>query len=233
MNLKDKMDAAQKEYGGGNTDFFKFDKSGNYKMRLLSDVEAIATHFFGKGVPASVCYGKAEGCPFHKSEDDQPSVKFSAYMLDKRDGKVKLGEFPYSVVAAIGDLQASEDWGFSDYPMPYDITVIVDKEEKDFKKMYKVQPSPNRAAITGEQEDELKQKLAALPVEKYIASRKNKAMEGHKAAGIWVDEATRAANERERLAEGARVAAEHGLDKASGSEIKYPDEDINPEDIPF
>lgn len=232
MSLKDEMDKVAQENGmSGSTDFFSFKKSGSYTLRILSKPLAMATHFFGKGTPGAVCYGKLHGCPFHTIEHENPSVKFQCYVIDRADGKVKLAEIPWSVVSIISEYEQDPDWAYSQYPLPYDIRVNVDKENKDPKSMYKTIGVPRRENITTEEENAYLKKSGELPVEKYIEARKAKQIEKHKVAGIWLDEASREEIERKRLEEGRAVAEAHKGDVVD--DIKYPDEEINPEDIPF
>ncbi len=231
MSLKDEMDQVAQEHGmNGNADFFSFKKSGDYTLRILSKPLAMATHFFGKGTPGSVCYGKLEGCPFHTADHENPSVKFQCYVIDRTDGKVKIAELPWSVVSVISDYELDPDWSYQGYPLPYDIRVKVDKENKDPKSIYKTLGVPRREPLTVEEENAYSRKQGELSVEKYIEGRKTKQIEKHKEAGIWITEEQRAEIERKRLEEGARIAAEQG---DVVPEVKYPDEEINPEDIPF
>jgi hypothetical protein len=228
-------DAAEEHGLGGGTDFFHFSKSGDYKLRVLTQPVPMGTHFFGKGVKGSVCYGGPKGCPFHgiipTSETGEyyknPTVKFNAYVLDRTDGKVKLGELPWSVVSVLSDLEKHEDWTFDGYPMPYDITVKYDKENKDPKQIYKTIASPKREPITTEVENELIEKTTKQTVEAYVESRKTKQMQEHKDKGIWLSEDVRAERQREFL-EKAQVEPTGEVPT-----IEYPEETINPEDIPF
>src|SRR6185436_12988590 len=154
MSLRDDMKKDQEQYGAGKKgDFFRFEKSGVYKLRVLAKPIALATHFFGKGVPASVCYGQDKGCPFHGG--DGPSVKFQTYVLDRTDGKVRLGELPWTVVDALATYEEDPDYTFTEYPMPFDIKVTVDKENSDPKQIYKVMPSPKHETLSSDEMGEL------------------------------------------------------------------------------
>lgn len=226
MSLKDDMQKDQEQYGAGKKgDFFQFKKSGLYKIRILSKPVALATHFFGKGVPSSVCYGEDKGCPFHGG--DGPSVKFQTYVLDRADGKVHLGEIPWSVLSAIADLETDEDYSFSGYPMPYDVKITVDKENTDPKQIYKLVPSPAKTELTAAEQAELDQKLSKMTVEVYVEKRKNDALQKHKDDGTYEREMER----RGKLDAELKQAMEENAGKEPA--IKYPDEEINPEDIPF
>lgn len=176
------MQQASEEHGvGGGGDFFQFEKSGVYKLRLLTPAFPIATHFFGKGVAAKVCYGADKGCPFHgdkaprneNGDEAKPSVKFMAYVIDRRDGKVKMGELPWSVISAVTTFQEDEDYAFEDFPMPYDIKVTVDKDASAAN-IYKTLAVPARTDVTAEEMDEFTQKNDKKRPDVYIEQRKAK-----------------------------------------------------------
>jgi hypothetical protein len=176
MSTKDLIDKASKEYGTGGSDMFQFKKSGKYTIRLLTDPAPIATHFLGKGQGAYVCFGKDKGCPFHKDTDKAPSLKFMVYLVDRSDGKVKLGELPYSVIAKVADYEEDEDYAFEAYPMPYDIKVTFDKENSDPKQIYKVLASPKKADLKEEETTALSESMEKLTPADYVEKRKAKAL---------------------------------------------------------
>lgn len=179
---KDLLNQAKDDYGvGGNADFFQFDKAGEYRFRQLTAGFPLATHFFGKGMKAKVCYGTDKGCPFHgakapqddKGNEKKPSVKFICYVLDRRDGKIKLAELPYSVIKVVTDLQEDSDYAFEDFPAPYDLKVTFDKEASPAD-MYKTLPSPKIEPLTAEQADELEEKMKKITPSAYVEKRKEK-----------------------------------------------------------
>lgn len=224
MSLKDEMNQEAENYGaGGSNDFFRFSKSGVFKIRLLTKPVALATHFFGKGQPSAVCYGQKDGCPFHRNEDEKPSLKFIAYVLDRATGKISLGELPWSVVSAVADLEEDEDYAFKSYPMEYDIKITVDKDAAPAD-MYKTMPSPTKSEITPEEATELKDKYEKLTPESFVEKRKDKQLAKHKEDGTWEREQKR----REEVQAGIEEAKEN----AKGN-LEYPEEELNPGDIPF
>lgn len=180
---KDLLNQAKDDYGvgGGSDDFFQFDKTGEYRIRQLTAGFPLATHFFGKGIKAKVCYGVEKGCPFHgkgaprddKDGEKKPSVKFVCYVLDRRDGKIKLAELPYSVIKVVTDLQEDSDYSFEDFPAPYDLKVTFDKEASPAD-MYKTLPSPKIEPLTAEQADVLEEKLKKITPNAYVEKRKEK-----------------------------------------------------------
>lgn len=192
---KELMNQASTDYGvgGSNNDFFSFDKSGEYRLRLLTAAFPIATHFFGKGVPAKVCYGAGKGCPFHgekapkdekTGEDKKPSVKFIGYVIDRKDNKVKFGELPWSVISAVTDLQDDSDYAFADFPMPYDIKVKVDKDAAPAN-MYKTLATPSQVPVESELMKVFEEKMTKITPEQYVEKRKNKQLEADSAENVY------------------------------------------------
>lgn len=182
---KDLLNQAKEEHGvGGGGDFFQFDKTGEYRIRQLTAGFPLATHFFGKGQKSKVCYGAERGCPFHgekapkddKGNEKKPSVKFVAYVLDRRDGKIKLGELPYSVIKVVTDLQEDSDYAFEDFPAPYDLKITYDSSASPAD-MYKTLPSPKIEPLTEEQAEELEEKMKKITPDAYTQKRKDKQME--------------------------------------------------------
>lgn len=202
------MNRDAEEHGmGGNKDFFQFEKSGSYVLRVLTKPLALATHFFGKGQPSSVCYGYEKGCPFHgtgapkddKGKEKAPSVKYMAYVIDRSDGQIKIGELPWSVVSRIADFEEDTEIGFSEYPMSRDIKVKVDKENKDPKSMYKTDSSVKEIPVEGDTLIDLNKKKEHTTIEQFIQKRKEKQLEKHKNDGTWDKEMQRRKELGERL----------------------------------
>lgn len=226
LSIKDQMKQDGEEYGTGQqSDFFRFEKTGDYKFRILAPMVALATHFFGAGQPSHICYGMHKGCMFHgataprddKGNEKKPSLKYTTYILDRTDGKVKLAELPWSVVSVVGDLEVDEDYGFSGYPMPYDVKVKYDKENKDPKAMYKTIAVPLRVPIAPEELTQFEEKMKKMTPEAYVNKRKEKQLEKHMQDGSF----QRAAEERERKLKEARE--ESFQSDAVEPVIEYPE----------
>lgn len=180
---------AQEQYGAGvgGTDFFKF-KEGKNRIRILEIGEMIATHFVGgKGY---TCFGIKNGCPYHgdgapRNEDGtlrKPSAKLITYVIDRADEEPipKLAEIPYSVVKQINTFAMEKDYAFSEFPMPYDITVNYASKAAP-NDMYKVIPSATRDAVP---EEILGKLTEVMPVGQIVERKKARAQ---KAAGVEVD----------------------------------------------
>ncbi len=196
----------QKKYGSGPGDYFEFENKGVYRIRILNQPKVVATHFFGKGNPSVVCVGIDEGCPFHKGDEKKPSIKLATYVIDRKDGKVKMAELPLSLSYSLNDLQEDQDFAFEDFPMPYDVKVTYDPDNADPKAKYRMMGSPTKAELTQEEKDSLAAKMAKETPEQYVEAKKKRQKEK---SGVTPSTTTKE------------------------DAIEYPAEDINPDDIPF
>lgn len=204
----DQLDDQIKGYGGNvSSDRFEF-KEGENRMRILTFPEVLATHFVGgRGGTAHTCVGIEDGCKFHGVEDKAPSLKLVSYIIDRVDGKVKLAELPLSVRYSLKDLQEDSDFEFVDFPMPYDVKIKHDPQNSDPKAKYRLMGSPNKADLTQEEEEGLAEAMGKLTPEQYVEKKK--------------------AKERGNLETTQSTPAE------SEDKIKYPEEKVDPKDIPF
>lgn len=210
MGFMDDVKRESEQYGGnvGNSDFFKFEKAGLYRVRLLVKPRVLATHFFGKGVPAVVCVGKEKGCQYHKEGDKSPSIKLVTYVIDrqKEGNPVKLAELPLSISYSINDLQNDPDFAFEDFPMSYDVKIMYDPDNSDPKAKYRLQPSPKQEPLTADESARLEEAMKKITPDQFVEKRKEK-----------------------QLTKGTTPATT----SAPEDTIDYPAEDINPDDIPF
>ena len=176
MNFKEMINQEAREYGGGGqSDKFEFDREGVYRMRILCMPKVLATHFFGKGNPSTICVGIEKGCPFHKEDAvNKASLKLVTYIIDRKDSKVKLAELPLSVSYSMDDLKNDEDFAFDEFPMPYDVKITYDPNNPDPKAKYRMVGSPKREELTDEETQELEQALTKMTPEDYVAKRKEK-----------------------------------------------------------
>lgn len=235
MSLRDQMKEDQKKYGTENKDFFRFEETGNYRLRVLTNPipNVLATHFFGTGMPSHVCYGTDKGCPFHgefapKDKDGnikQASIKYQAYVIDRRDNLVKLAELPYSVCIRLADFEEDEDFKFDGFPMPMDIKIKVDKETKSPKEMYKTECSPKLEPLTEAENKAFEEAIKRMTPEDYVEKRKQKQLDKHMESGIWQKEQDRQKTISEKIHDAIDAHKQIGQD--------YPEENISSEDIPF
>jgi hypothetical protein len=92
----------------------------------------------------------SECLPHPGTYQGKPNFKWLCYVLDRLDGKVKPFFMPHTIYKALEAYQLSEDFGFVDVPMPYDITVQADGAgTKEVK--YTVMPGREKPLTAAEQ----------------------------------------------------------------------------------
>jgi hypothetical protein len=94
------------------------------------------------------------------------SFKWLCHVIDRRDGKVKPFFMPHTIYKQIEALQDSEDYGFTDVPMPYDVRINAKGAgTKDVE--YSLIPAKKETLLTeAEREDLAQQKPLAELQEK-------------------------------------------------------------------
>ena len=173
------MKKATEEYGvgGGNTEFLRFESSGDFKIRVLTPGYPMGTYFYGKGTKPRIAYSEMpdelKPTDPETGEKAKPNVKFVCYVIDRADNNIKLAELPWTVVKAITNYQEDEDFAFDDFPMPFDIKVTFKKDAAPAEK-YTVLPNPNRTELTEEMHAAFEEKMEAMTPEQYIEKRKEK-----------------------------------------------------------
>ncbi len=193
------------------TDYFKFQEGLN-KIRVLSKGEVLAEHF-----KLGICFGMEKGCPFHTEEYKltPARIKWLMWIIDRSDNKIKLAKMPYGVIKVIGDLQKNEDFAFDEVPMPYDITIsATNAGTKEVK--YSVMPSIKRTEIT---EEETLKYDEQTPVEEIVQKMKDKQREKVSQDPLF-----------QRRQEELRQELESSTGEVDSI---YPEEEINPNEIPF
>jgi len=198
-----------KEYGiGGKKGGWYEAQEGENRIRVVSGFEVLAKYWAnGKmlgiassKVPPPMTTDKETGEPVPM----KPSVKFLMYVIDRKDGKVKVAEFGWSIVDAMRKLSQNEEYGFEGLP-PYDM--ILTKTVKNGGKnisdtSYQVLPARANSTLTDEEMGEI---AGLTPIEEVVKRIKAQAM------GVG-DEDT---------------SAEDELDRSAVEEV----EEINPEDL--
>jgi len=202
--FKQQEEEARKEgfkSGGG---WFKFVEGGNL-FRVISEPEMIfEKHNTG------ICY---TDCGY------EGSPKLMCYVLDRKDGKVKIAKLPYTVGTTIVSFESNEDYAFEGFPMPYDIRVnAVGAGTKEVE--YTVVPRPVREPVENKVLDELNAKKPMLEV---ITKMKEAKKAEHMADGSFQAEQERRAKLKDELSE----------KRGTPDSVAYPTDDISPEDIPF
>lgn len=224
--INQQLQDGQREAGISSNGFFRF-KSGENRMRILTEGSVIATHFFGKGQKATTCYGEQKGCPFHgegapknkEGKEAKPSIKYTCYILT--NGTIEMADLPYSAMKQIGDFQENIDYKFDSFPMPYDVTIKFDPDSKSPNDMYKVIASPKREPVSEAIMDELLEKVTKLSPADSVAKKKSWQMSEHEKDGT-------AQKRRDEFRQSVANTPKQEVDT-----IEYPKEEIDPDDIGF
>jgi hypothetical protein len=190
---------AEKDYGLGKGEYFKV-QEGDNKIRVLS------------------------ACIPHQSEyKGTATFRFVAWIIDRRDGKVKLYFMPTTIMNAIGSLQLDSDYAFDEVPMPYDINIRA-KNAGTKEVEYTVIPSPNRVPLTEAETIDFNSKPSIDEVVEKLA-------ENQKSQPGVASEPTGSPSSKPQASGFAQTVA----DKTGGKYGVAPEEDesVNIEDIPY
>lgn len=244
MNINEKLNQDAEKYNlgkGGGSDYFNIEEGNDNVARILTEGEVYATHYLGKGVKSPICYGVEKGCPIRDEDGYHPnpsSVRYATYVIDRKDGQIKLATLPFSVMKGVGNLQENPDFAFDDFPMPYDIRITFKKEESPANK-YKVDAVPKISELTEDERRELDEKFKEISPEQFVQKMKDKQIKTHQESGIWLSPEQVEKEQTERQEKWNKEVQAHNEKHKNDPEektVEYPtadDEDINPEDIPF
>lgn len=195
-------DKEQVKTGGG---WYKITEGSN-KLRIISE-PVIFFEKFGRGI----CYHE---CGF------EGSAKYLAHVLDYKDNQVKLMKIPYSTMESIVGFMTNEEYAFSAFPMPYDITIQAKNAGKK-EVEYTIVPARNNTPIPqGAMDEYNKQK----PINDILERMKEKQIEKDKQDGVYE-------SKEDRLARLHKEYEESGNKPEEIDTIDYPEEDMSPEDI--
>ena len=117
---------AEEDYGLGKGEYFK-PQEGDNRIRMLS--------------PFVLHQGEYNG---------KPTYKFVAWILDRKDQKVKSYFMPKTIADEIGALQSNPEYAFDETPMTYDITINA-KGAGTIDVEYKVIAARSNMALTDEE----------------------------------------------------------------------------------
>jgi len=145
--------------------------AGENRLRLVSEPVERGSHFDQAAKKGYTCIGHDEGCRFCAA-GEKPSVRFLYWVIDRKDGGVKLLEVGWSVVGAVKNLHDSEEYAFDDVP-PYD--VIIKKTGSGLDTEYSVMAARMNTELTLAERDEIaKQKPLEDIIEDIIEAMKKK-----------------------------------------------------------
>lgn len=192
-----RFDSADKGYGDDNKGggYFKMEEGEN-KVRIVSSgFEMVASHYNPVSKTYITCVGEKNGCNILSEGEiirklknqetgemeevkstamiHKPGKKYMVWLIDRKDGQIKLGKFTWPVIAALKDLKKSEDYAYEDYP---DFDIIVKKTKNGPLTMnveYSVIPRAQKTPLT---EKELEEVAKLTPLETIVERMKNKVM---------------------------------------------------------
>lgn len=208
--LKKELNDNQEHNAAKNsTDWFKF-KEGANTFRVLTE-PVMMFEKFGQGI----CY---TDCGY------QGSPKLLTWILDRADGKIKLAKIPFSKGEELLNLENDADYGFTGFPMPYDITISAENAGTKEVKYWAPLPRPVKALPDEILADLKMVKPCTGIIEKMKANQKQKHIED----GTFQKEQDRKAALAQELASKRVVGGGKPIDS-----IDYPTDNISPDDIPF
>lgn len=148
-SFADRLKQAEEAGLVGTGDYLKF-KEGPNRFRLLTE------------------------CLPHPGEyKGTKNFKWLCYVVDRRDNKVKPLFMPHTVYKQIAALQISDDYFFSDVPMPYDVTVHADGAgTKEVK--YSVMPAKRETPLTTAELAELDKAKPLADLQKALKEKREK-----------------------------------------------------------
>jgi hypothetical protein len=173
----------EKEIGSptssGDSDWYNL-KEGDNKMRLAS-VGALYAQYYDKAKNKFfVAVGEDMGCPYAKAKE-KPSIKYLTWAVI--GGELKLVKLPYKAYKGLVSLQQSDDWGFQNFPMEYDINLKV-KGAGTKEVEYSIIPSPKKSEIDSDLLADLEEKSTALEIVNKMKDKRIKELGGEQAESL-------------------------------------------------
>jgi hypothetical protein len=103
-----------------------------------------------------------EGVPHESTyKDGSSSVKFIMWVIDRRTKRVKPFFASYGVYKQIAQLETDPFYAFSGMPMPYDVNIVAENAGTVQAK-YKINASPTKSDLTGEEIEMAREKGSIL-----------------------------------------------------------------------
>jgi hypothetical protein len=250
-NFDEALESAAAQFGS-SSNFFKLEEGNENIVRVLTEGATYANQFMGQGKGYRVLYGKEKGDPLRQPDDadakkqgriivpvddkgksQRPTIVTVVYILDRKDGRIKIAEFPYSVAKGIGALQQNPDYKFTELPMPYDLRITYKKEAAPAEK-YRVEVKPGSLDLTEAELAELDRLVKEKSPEKIADAKKDRQKEDDQRNGRILSEEELAADKKDYDANmRATMVKQREAAGLSVTKDEYPGDEINPEDIPF
>ena len=171
FNIKEGEQTVEQKYDikSREGNWMKFEEGDN-KVRFVSNDFDFGSHFDTQEKKSFICTGK-ETCKYCQ-KGEKSRVRFYAWVIDRKDGKVKLAEYGYSIHKKIDNLAKSEDYGFETTPN-YDITIT--RKGKGLDTEYNILADRKDTPLTEEEEKMIEEECK--PLEEMIQKKKEKLLE--------------------------------------------------------
>jgi len=115
-------------------------KEGENPVRIVSEPIQVWKVYAGKDT-------RTITDPAAEKPKDAKMV-FAMYVIDRKDGQVKIAEFGRTIMKQIADLRSSKEYAFEELP-PYDMTI--QKGGSGMETVYKVYPARMNSQISPEE----------------------------------------------------------------------------------
>ena len=176
---------------------------GDNKVRLLTDPVRIMKFYDNVTKKSKVAF---EACGY----TNEAKPRWLCYVIDRKENKLMLAEFPHSIMKQVLEYKNNPEYEFETAPMPYDITI--NKKGQKLETEYTVIPARQNTEVEKEFIDELAKKTSCDEIKKKWQEKE--------LANLTLDEEWLKGYEERKQ-------------KVDENKVEYPDDDINPEDIPF
>lgn len=200
---------------------------GNNRIRILSPLEPYISHFNTSGYNG-ICLGKDLNCPGCIEDDRRRELKqqdpkqyeklgftrnmqWLCHILDYKDNAVKLAWLSYKVGKRVGEMQADPESAFDEVPMPYDVTIVGIKKNRNGKDIIQtdsVNAARQNSPVPEEALKRMEKTKSVKDIKELIKNKKAKEL-------------------------GIKVETDKLADVDTNATVEYPTEEINPDDIPF
>ncbi len=170
MDIKNINNEIKEKYGSvGDSQWMRLEEGDN-KIRIVqTTLSDYGNHYLPSKKKSYACIGKEE-CPL--CENEQPSVKFMTWVIDRKDGVVKILEVGYSIVKQLTKLANDSEYGIDESGFPYDINISREGTGQDTT--YSVIAGRKNAPLTKE---ELEKTSNLDDLEEIIEKKKEKTRE--------------------------------------------------------
>jgi len=152
MKFKD-YEETEKRYGFTKRDWLNL-QEGENKIRIVSEFEDYGVHYNPNTKKIVICIGK-ETCSLCQTGIGI-RVQYLGWVIDRKDGQVKLLRIGHQIFKQIGEFAISNDYGFVSVP-DYDITIK--KIGQGLATEYTVLPARQDTELTDEEKYLISEKV--------------------------------------------------------------------------